>query len=78
MELHGEKLAGDGGSEDLGLGGGESVVRDEREAGDAAQEVPHGQAGEEGSAVVVQPPRPSQHHQGQAVTESTSGETFTS
>ena len=74
MELHGEKLAGDWRGEDLGLGGGESVVRDERQAGDAAQEVPHGQAGEQGSAVVVQSPGPAQHHQSEAVTNSTWGE----
>ena len=46
----------------------EGVVRDEGEAGDAAQEVAHGQAGQQRSAVVVQSPRPPQHHQGQAVT----------
>ena len=69
MELHGEKLAGDGGREDLCLGG-ESVVRDDGEAGDTAQEVPHSEAGEEGRAVVVQPPCPPQHYQGQAVTHS--------
>ena len=74
MELHGEKLAGDGRAEDLCLGGGESVVGDEREAGDTAQQVPHGQTGEQGSAVVVQSPGPAQHHQGEAVTNSTWGE----
>lgn len=70
MELHGEKLAGEVGSEDLGLWG-ESVVRDDGETGDTAQEIPHSEAGEERSAVVVQPPRPSQHYQGQAVTQGT-------
>ena len=73
MELHGEKLAGEGGGEDLCLGG-ESVVRDERKTGDTTQEVPHGQAGEQGSAVVVQSPGPAQHHQSEAVTNSTWGE----
>ena len=70
MKLHGEKLAGEGGGEDVGLGGGEGVVGDDWEAGDTAQQVRHGQTGEERGTVVVQSPRPPHHHQGQAVTNS--------
>ena len=75
MELHGEKLAGEGGGEDVGLGGGEGVVGDDWEAGDTAQQVRHGQTGEERRAVVVQSPRPPHHHQGQAVTNRPWGQT---
>ena len=67
MELHGEKLAGEGGGEDVGLGGGEGVVGDDWEAGEAAEEVTESEAAQEGRAVVVQPASLTEHHQGQAV-----------
>ena len=68
MQLHGEKLAGERRGEDVPLGGGEGAVGDDGEAGDTAQEVSHGQTGEQWGAVVVQSSCPPQHHQGQAVT----------
>ena len=66
MELQGEDLAGEGGGEG---GGGEGVVGDDGETGEAPEEVPHGQAAEEGRAVVVQTPALAQNHQSEAVTE---------
>ena len=53
VKLHGENLAGEGWCEYVWFAG-ESAVGDDREAGDAADEVSQGEADEERSAVVVE------------------------
>ena len=66
MELQGEKLAGEGGGEG---GGGEGVVGDDGEAGETAQEVAHGEAAQEGRAVIVETTALAEYHEGETVAE---------